>query len=259
MTPPPFWKMAGAGNDFIVIDVRHDGAVDLAALARELCPRSEVGADGLIAVLSVVADTVQIGFHNADGSQAAFCGNGARCAALFAVRAGLTASPLTLRFPGHQVRAFVREEWVELHGPRPEPRGEPLTIQASGGAVLQAREIVAGVPHLIIDETPARLDLARFAAEHPELLRRANVTALTREGVDRLRVRTFERGVGATLACGSGALAAACFVEAPPGGGGRFTVVPPGGEELIVTLAAAGSLSVLAGSARVIYRGVLER
>ena len=88
-----FWKLHGAGNDFIIFDGRDNRPADLSALARAACSRrSGVGADGLMAVgLSDAAD-VRMHFYNADGSLAAMCGNGIRCFAKYVRDNGIIGS-----------------------------------------------------------------------------------------------------------------------------------------------------------------------
>ena len=93
--PLPFWKMSGAGNDFVLID--HRGAFvaarDMAKFARLVCwPKFGVGADGLIFIERSEEADFQWRFFNADGSEAEMCGNGARCAARFAFMQGIAAA-----------------------------------------------------------------------------------------------------------------------------------------------------------------------
>lgn len=257
MSTLSFWKMVGAGNDFVVLDARDRPELDLGALARLVCPRATaVGADGLIAVRQVEANTVGIGFHNADGSEAAFCGNGARCIARYAVRRGLVTSPMSIRFPGQTVRATVNEADVEIQTVRPEQTGA-LVLAGPRSTALPAREYLAGVPHAVVDESAGRVDLVAIAARNREVLKRANLTAVRLEEPGVIRVRTFERGVGETLACGSAALAAAAFFETPRGAGASYTVIPPAGIPLAVRLEPIPGSAFLCGEARVVYYGEL--
>src|ERR1700742_278365 len=83
--PPPFSKMAGGGNDFVIIDNRSRIVGEASELARKVCTRRlSVGADGLILIESSARATFRMRYLNADGSQADFCANGTRCAARFA-------------------------------------------------------------------------------------------------------------------------------------------------------------------------------
>jgi diaminopimelate epimerase len=250
-----FWKMEGAGNDFVVLDGRDGLPGPGDELARRLCARGTgVGADGLLAITDAGPGRVVVDYRNADGSRAAFCGNGARCAARFAVERGLSPSPLELVFPGFTVEATVDGAAVAIHAARPSIDAAPVSLSLPSGEALPARLVRAGVPHVVAREPAgARLSLPLlaerlFAAQAP----------LVREASDRtLFVRTFERGSGETMACGSGAWAAAVFCESPPGAGGRFVVLPPAGIPLTVELAPAGGGAVLSGPARVVFRGLL--
>src|SRR5688500_12995269 len=88
--PLTFTKMAGAGNDFVMIDNRASRVSDPAELTRAICTRRlSVGADGLILIESSSRATFRMRYFNADGSLGEFCGNGTRCAARFAVLNGV--------------------------------------------------------------------------------------------------------------------------------------------------------------------------
>lgn len=258
----PFRKMSGAGNDFIVV-----GPEGLAALGdraipwvRRVCRRRlSVGADGVLFVEPAAAGAVTVRFHNPDGSPA-FCGNGSRCAARYAVERGFAGSPLTLRTDVGEIEAAVDDGVVTLTLPAPR-RLEPLEL---GG--YHAERIEAGVPHLVIrvDDVDA-FDLeawgprARHDPRFGEAGTNLNVLAATSDGGWRLR--TWERGVdGETLACGSGAVAAA-LVARLAGAGECVRLHPAGGVALEVELPGAASaprLALLRGDARFIVDGEIE-
>ncbi len=255
-----FWKMTGAGNDFIVVDARAGLPADAGALARLLCPRrSGIGADGLLAVKEVRAGQVLVDYRNADGSTAGFCGNGARCVARFAVELDLVRTPCDVVFPALTVRARVAGTEVEITGPRPRRLADEVRVPLDDGAVLRGLRIVAGVEHVVLADERPSLSLAVLARRlfhaRPELEAKVNVTLVRRADDGRLFVRTYERGVGETAACGSGAWAAAEFACEPPGREFAGTVVPPSGAPLLVRLGPAGQPSSLAGEARLIYAG----
>jgi len=258
-----FWKMEGAGNDFVVIDARDGLPLPAGELAQRLCARGTgVGADGLLALIEAEEGRIAVEYRNADGSQAGFCGNGARCAARFAVERGLAESPLEVRFPGHTVTASVDGQRVAIRGRRPVVVEERLALPLAGGEALDASLIDAGVLHVVAREPAGRhLELegllARLSETRADLAGRVNLTVVREASGATLLVRTFERGSGETLACGSGAWAAAAFCEHPRGGGGRFRVLPPGGTELLVDLAPGSGQAVLEGPARVVFRGLL--
>ena len=257
-----FWKMAGAGNDFVVLDARGGLPASPEDLARRLCPRRvSVGADGLIAVRRLERDRVEVDFVNADGSPAGFCGNGSRCVARIAKLLGADALPLTIVFPGLVVCALRVADDVEIEAPRPfvvEPR---VAFPFEGAGELAGPRISAGVEHVVLREPEAGYDLPRLAAAlfaaRPDLRGQVNVTLL-REAQGTLRVRTFERGVGETLACGSGALAAALTLAPAPDAAADVVLLPPAETPLRVALAGNGGPARLAGEARFVYRGEVD-
>lgn len=258
-----FWKMEGAGNDFVVVDARDGLPCPVDELARRVCARGTgVGADGLLALTEVEPGRIVVEYRNADGSQATFCGNGARCAARFAVERGLTGSPLEVRFPGHTVTARIDGQQVVIRGRRPVIVEDRLALRLPDGDELDAALIDAGVLHVVAREPAGRrLQLPRIAADlferRAELVGRVNLTVVREASKGTLLVRTLERGSGETLACGSGAWAAAAFCEEPRGAGGRFRVFPPAGIELQVDLLPGEDAADLQGPARIVFRGLL--
>src|SRR5205085_12251563 len=95
--PLAFFKMAGAGNDFVVIDNRAGRITDPAELTRRICTRRlSVGADGLILIEASTKASFRMRYYNADGSRGEFCGNGTRCAARFASVNGVAGPAMTI-------------------------------------------------------------------------------------------------------------------------------------------------------------------
>ncbi len=272
----PFTKMHGAGNDFLVLDNRffHLSEGELAALARRFCPRRfGVGSDGLLALDPAAAEghAYRMRFHNPDGSRAGMCGNGARCLARFARAAGLADGPGTATFTfgsdAGEYRAAVPKDPaapVRLFVPPPTGFREAVPL-ADGSSVAfvhtgthHAVRITADVDGADLETLapPIRHDPA-FAPEG------ANVNLVEPVGPDAVRVRTFEKGVEAeTLACGTGALAAAVVARLT----GAVERVP------VEVRARGGTLSVgfavgeggavqdlyLEGPAVTVFSGVLE-
>jgi diaminopimelate epimerase len=159
-------------------------------------------------------------YHNRDGGRADLCGNGGRCLAAFAAARGL-AHGGRLEFASDAGRhaARVIGDRVELVlGDVAAPKLD-VVLDVPGGPV-RAGHVVVGVPHLVIEVADVSgLDLAAFAPPlraHPSLgAAGANVDVATVIGADRVRLRTFERGVeGETLACGTGAAATAIVLVA---------------------------------------------
>jgi diaminopimelate epimerase len=234
-----FTKMHGLGNDYIYVNCftqRLDGA-DLPALARAMGDRHRgVGADGLILVRpptpGVGAD-VRMEMYNADGSRAEMCGNGIRCVAKYAVDHHLVSGGNSVagevRIETDRgilaVRAFLRHGLVEsvrvnMGVPILEPERIPVAVAGErcirlpvevDGRLLHVTCVSMGNPHavLFVDELDA-LDLARLGPRlerHPLFPNRVNVHTAAIRTPGEASVRTWERGSGLTLACGTGACA----------------------------------------------------
>ncbi|MFH2202553.1 MAG: diaminopimelate epimerase [Elusimicrobiota bacterium] len=264
----PFAKLSGAGNDFILIDrARLNGRRAGGALARRLCARRvSAGADGLLLVRR--ADDrrpAELDYYNADGSRA-FCGNGTRCAAVWLrLRGGAGASfPLTTSagLLACRVRGAARASvsMPAASGLRPRLR-----------ACVRGRSYVLGALHIGVPHAVLRLDFRRLAG-YPVVpvgraLRRhpvfrpagANINFI---GVERgrLHIRTYERGVeDETLACGSGAAAAALLTAVWTGKNSPISVVTKSGDTLTVRFKKLPQDRFddirLEGPARIIYEG----
>ncbi len=224
--PRRFVKMAGGGNDFLVFeaDGRALSQEDRSVVSR-LCRRGvSVGADGALFLSGGSEGRIHLDYFNADGGLAAFCANGTRCAARYAVTRRLVSGNPVLETGWATIAALVDGETVSLALP-PLPRpGDPLPLSAAGAPAAFPRRPAAagipmhvGVPHLVVllenGEDLEALDLARLGPplrRHPAMPDGANVNFVRVAGPSRIAVRTFERGVeGETLACGSGVVAAA--------------------------------------------------
>ncbi len=263
----PFTKMSGAGNDFVVLDGRSwDGiAGDRADWVRAVCRRGlAVGADGVLVVARAGPGRVAVRFMNPDAGDA-FCGNGSRCAARFAATRGMVDGPdMILETAIGDVSATLLGASVRLTLPPPVDRGEIVLTSASG--TFRGRHIVAGVPHVVFalpGLADARVDRIGPALRHHAALgaEGANVNLVERETDDRVRVRTFERGVEAeTLACGSGAVAVALDARLS-GAPASVTVVPWSGIPLTVEIPgdpARPERAILSGDARIVYTATLD-
>lgn len=261
-----FWKMSGAGNDFIVLSFAPEELPgEPASFVRRICRRGlSVGADGVLFVTpgSSSADVVLV-HYNADGGRSEFCGNGSRCAARFAVLTGIARSPLLLATDCGTLRAEVSGDSVRIEIPPTSPPAQ-VTLVAQG-AEHRGWFVRAGVPHFVLlVADPGAIDAPRLGAalrSHPDLAPEgANIDFVGPVESGRARLRTFERGVEAeTLACGSGAIAAAA-VLASRGIGSPIVLTPSSGIELTVEFdPAPGSLRRfrLTGEARVVFEGQL--
>ena len=263
--PLTFTKMAGGGNDFVVIDNRAGRVADPVELTRRACtPHLSVGADGLILVETSARATFRMRYWNSDGSVGEFCANGTRCAARFAYTSVIAPKRMTIETGAGIVGAEVSDSG-QVTLTLPAPHGflaeRPLRV---GDRTIHGAFLVVGVPHYVIflrDELWSHniVPLGRAIRTHPELRPAgANVDFVVVRGEHEIEVRTYERGVEEeTLSCGSGVVAssavAALFgrVKSP------VSVLTRSGITLEVSLAVDGGEVrdvQLRGDARLIYR-----
>jgi len=256
----PFWKMHGTGNDFILAVVDSDADVDWAYLAERMCDRHfGVGADGLILVLpSDVADR-KMRIFNADGSESEMCGNGIRCFVKYVLDDGQVDAPdgciavetgAGVLLAQATFDADGRVETVRVGMGRPalrpadvgvafdaEPPVTALPLEAAGDA-LSLTLVSMGNPHAVafLDSAPAQYDLHRTGPaveHHPLFANRTNFEVVHVLDRGRIEMRVWERGVGETLACGTGACAAVVASRLHGQVADRVSVDVPGGTLLI--------------------------
>jgi len=228
----PFVKMQGLGNDFALLDLLEAQLPEasLPDLAKRICDRHfGVGADGLLLVLPSRIAQFRMRIFNADGSEAEMCGNGIRCFAKYLYETQLTdARELDIETLGGIVRprlivkgGKVESVRVDMGAPRLERKeipmkGKPGRVVAEklkvGGKRYEITALSMGNPHcaLFVDDVE-HFPVASIgpAIENHDLFpKRTNVEFIQCIGANEVRMRVWERGVGETLACGSGAAAA---------------------------------------------------
>jgi diaminopimelate epimerase len=271
-----FTKMHGLGNDFIVFDAERPEAVPSAQTLRRLADRrTGIGFDQAL-VLSPPRrpDTdVYYRIFNADGSEVEQCGNGARCIArLVATRAARQERPLTMDSPGGLVQARLRRDGlvsVAMGVPDFEPRSLPFEaerelasyrIELPTGPV-EFGAVSIGNPHAVIRVRSVRdapVDSVGPAMEnHARFPRRVNVGFLEIVAPDHVRLRVFERGVGETQACGTGACAAVAVGRRHGPLAEEVRVDLPGGR-LIVQWPGPGESIWLTGPAETAFEGTVD-
>lgn len=263
--PLTFTKMAGAGNDFVVIDNRAGRVTNPVELARRVCTAHlSVGGDGLILIETSARATFRMRYWNADGSVGDFCGNGTRCAARFAFVNVIAPKRMTIETGSGIVAAEVSEGGqVALALPAPhafEPE-RPLRI---GQSEIRGAFIVVGVPHYVVfvrDDLRSQdiVPLGRAIRMHAELQPAgANVNFVVVRGEHEIEVRTYERGVEAeTLSCGSGVVASSAVAALSGRVKPPVSVLTRSGIALEVGLTVDGREVrdvQLRGDARLIYR-----
>ncbi len=261
-----FAKMHGLGNDYIYVDGASERIDDPAALARAVSPRhTGIGADGLILILPASAGTHADGrmrIFNADGSEAQMCGNGIRCVTKYLIDRGMaSANPLRVE-TGRGVLAMqwwrgddglVREVEVDMGSPilgaeamgvrwpgcavheQIVARAWPDKVDCAQAGVEGTATVVSmGNPHIIFWCDDAELvpleRIGPLIERHPYFPERINVHFVERISTTELRMRTWERGSGVTLACGTGA-SAVCVAGVLEGRCERaVTIHLPGGD-----------------------------
>jgi len=228
-TGVPVVKTNGTGNDFVLVDERLAPVENRAAFAVRICDRAHgLGADGVLFVMSSDTMDARMRIFNADGSEAEMCGNGMRCVARYLdERDGYhEATVETLAGPIH-TRIVSRAPYrvaVEM--------GEPRIGAAHLVAGLRATPVDLGNPHVVIrvDDVDA-IDLADVGPRverDPQYPRGTNVHFVARTHGE-WRVRHWERGAGATQACGTGAVAVAAVLIAAHDATSPVTLHVPGG------------------------------
>ena len=224
-----FTKMHGAGNDFVMIDDR-EGVVpeDFRRIAAMAAHRTGVGCEGVILVQKSASADFKMRFFNPDGSEAALCGNGARCVAAFARSIGAFSGKMTCfeTLAGLVDAEIVDEKRVKVWMPQPK--------------TIRDDFVDSGVPHRIVPvDNPAKVDVdgegRRIRLSEEFAPEGTNVDFVSYRPPHRLSMRTYERGVEAeTGACGTGAVAAAVAGVALHGMSFPVQVRTHGGYELVV-------------------------
>ena len=252
-----FTKMHGLGNDFIVIDNREE-SLDLSEGAVEyLCDRHfGIGADGLMLLRPASSPDADFAwwFRNSDGSIAEMCGNGIRCMAKFIADNGLvTADTDSVRIEtltGVRPITFTRDQngrldtaTVDMGEPILDPPAIPTTFDGSmvfecpidtDFGTFRVTAVSMGNPHAVIwvdDVEEAPVDTVGPLIEtHPAFPKKTNVEFAQLMGDGTIRVRVWERGVGETLACGTGACATLVAATLACHVGREATIELDGGE-----------------------------
>ena len=223
MVSVPFVKMAGAGNDFIIIEARE--GLDYVKFTRAVCARQTgIGADGVLVLDKSAQSDYRMRIINADGSEAEMCGNGARCMAAYIVANVKPAKALFgMETLAGEILAEAQGEVARVRLSNPKDYRPNLNITVANQK-LEVHYIDTGVPHTVLfvdglQEVDAN-SMGALVRNHPRFAPRGtnvNFVEHTREGM--VSVRTYERGVEAeTLACGTGAVASALisFLHAHP-------------------------------------------
>jgi diaminopimelate epimerase len=270
-----FTKMHGVGNDFVVFDAPPDALLEPASLRGLADRRTGIGFDQALVLEAPrrAGTAVFYRIFNADGDEVEQCGNGARCIAALLHRRGRTREGrVTLGSPAGVVEARVNgaaNVSVDMGVPNFDPRSLPFDAPAQAdsypleveGRTLEIGAVSLGNPHAVLVvasvETAPVGTLGPAIERHPRFPRRVNAGFL--EIVDRshVRLRVYERGAGETLACGTGACAAAAVARSRGLIDPEVRVEVRGGE-LRVNWEGRGEHIWLSGPAEVSFEGQVE-
>ncbi len=261
-----FWKMNGAGNDFVMIDNRQ-GGLDLSgeAIAR-LCDRNRgVGADGVLLVEPAEADAdFRMRYYNADGGEAEMCGNGARCFARFSRRLlEKDVESLSFETPAGEIHARFVGENVCLQMSNPHSWQDPRQLDLEG-QLRDVHFVNTGVPHAVVfvdhlEEVDVFAEGAATRYHEAFAPKGTNANFVQVESPGHLAIRTYERGVeGETLACGTGVVASALAHAKTHDVSSPVQVRVRGGDTLQVTFQSVDSdfrSVTLTGPADFVFQG----
>lgn len=286
-----FTKMHGIGNDYIYVNCFEEQVADPAELARLISDRhSGIGADGLILISPSESGDVQMRIFNADGSEAEMCGNGVRCVAKYAYEHGLAKSQGAFTVPGQSPLPIsmsietgngvltvgvvtdgndkVQQVCVNMGEPILAPGDIPVSL--SGENVIDAAVSIAGQelimtavsmgnPHAVFfcdDVESVELGVIGPAIEGDGLFpNRINVHFVEMVGPGEFKMRTWERGSGITLACGTGACAC-CVAAVLTNRGQRSCLAHLPGGDLELNWSEQDNCVYMTGPAVSVFEGV---
>lgn len=225
-----FTKMQGAGNDFLLIDGFKYNLEEIIPKIKNLCDRKfGVGGDGIMVALPSETCDIKMFYYNSDGSQGEMCGNGLRCFVKFVYEkgivqkenlkietlAGVQYADLTVK--DGKVEAIE----IEIGNPIFTPKEIPVNIEGENvfnkeieifGEKIKFSTIFLGVPHTVIFmENENQYDINKIGREievHPLFPKKTNVNFIFVKDRKTIKIFTWERGAGRTLACGTGSCSA---------------------------------------------------
>ena len=274
--PLAFTKMQGAGNDFVIIDSRYGFEGSPQEIAGLLCDRHfGIGADGIVLVGSSTQADFKMSYYNADGSDA-ICGNAIRCVARYVFERGLLpggtrAFTIETGVRNVDVEVFGQGQRVKVNMGEPIFEGRYVPTSEAGPQLnrsleVEGREFIIsavgmGNPHAVlfiddVDTFPVE-EIGRQIENHPFFPERTNVEFVELKSRNQAKMRVWERGVGETLACGTGicAIAAAGFKTERTSR--EINISAPGGEFSVLWSEGSGNI-FLTGPAQEVFSGVLD-
>ncbi len=269
-----FTKMEGAGNDFVVIDTREQ-AFELTCEQIQFLSdrRLGVGCDQLL-IISAPAhkdNVISYRIFNADGQEVQQCGNGARALGAFVGREHPADTLIGMESMSGVIYAQLLPDGavsVNMGVPRFEPESLPFTAPAQatvyvldiGPQCIEFGAVSMGNPHAVIPV--ANVDTANVGLhgkafqEHSAFPESVNVGFMQMINKQEMKLRVFERGVGETLACGTGACAAAAVAQTLGIAGTKVMIHVRGGD-LLVSWPGDGQNAWLSGACNLVFEGTI--
>ena len=271
-----FSKMHGLGNDFVVIDAITQQVNLSTPQIRHIADRRHgVGCDQLLLVEAPEQDDAQFRYRifNANGREVEQCGNGARCFARFVRLKGLTqAERIPVQTKAGRIELIIQDDGqvsVDMGRPRLEPEDIPFQAMVRAqryalsikGETVQIGAVSMGNPHAVmevpnVDSAPVA-KLGPQIEAHPRFPNHVNVGFMEVIDRSRIRLRVFERGVGETLACGSGACAAV-VIGRNQGTLDETVTVELRGGDLVVSWAGEHQPVLMTGPATFVFEGKID-
>ena len=271
-----FSKMHGLGNDFVVIDAINQQVKLSAPQIRHIADRRHgVGCDQLLLVEAPEQPDTEFRYRifNADGREVEQCGNGARCFARFVRQKGLTeARRIPVQTKAGRIELIIQDDGqvsVDMGTPHLEPQDIPFQAMVRAqryalsvkGETVEIGAVSMGNPHAVlevpnVDSAPVA-KLGSQIEAHPRFANQVNVGFMEIVNRSRIRLRVFERGVGETLACGSGACAAVVIGRIQGTLDETVTVELRGGD-LVVSWAGEHQAVLMTGPATFVFEGKID-
>lgn len=267
-----FWKMSGAGNDFVLVEDNGYTSEKLGVMAVKLCRRRfSVGADGLLAVCRVPGGGIRMRYFNPDGTEA-FCGNGSRCSVWWAYIHGYCGKETFLEAMPGRLKAYITADNIVKMAMPAVKTPEEYNVRLLSGKQQHVFFLDTGVPHCVVpvaaDSLPSlNVESEGRALRHNRLFPEgANVDFIAEEklpdGSRIVNVRTYERGVEAeTFACGTGITASAVVAGIVYDAPSPVPLLCRGGENFKIWFDKSGSGAVnvfMQGPAEIVFEGEIN-
>jgi diaminopimelate epimerase len=279
-----FTKMSGAGNDFIILDESVYPDLNFSKLQiSKICDRHNgIGSDGVITISDSGTHDFIMNYYNADGSTGSLCGNGARCAILFAKNTNkLKSNKANFISNGIEYSGeFYSEDDIKFNLANPAKVKLNFKVKA-GNQLITANYINTGSPHVVIyidqilinpnnpnkfyyeiEDVPI-VSLGREIRNLQEFLPGGVNVNFVQVERDRLKIRTYERGVeDETLACGTGSVASALITNLLKYFSSPVTLITWGNDKLLVNFEVVNndfSNVSLTGPAKIIFTGEIQK